>query len=311
MIRIPRSTLVPVLLLVLAVWAMSTSVILIKLSDLGAADLSFWRLLFATLLLAPLALRAASRHRDVFHAATLRHCLIPGILLGLHFITWVTGARMTPAANATLMVNVSPLVMPLLLILFAKERVTGREWVATGIALAGLAILAIADYQGGEDHWIGDLVCAGSMLLLAAYLALGRANGMRFPDPWLYTVPVYAVGAVVCLLWLLASGRGPALPTGREWWIVAGMTLLPTVLGHGLVLLVLRRLRGQLVAVLNMGQFIFSGIMAFLLLHEVPTRAFWPTSILVVLAGVLMVVRKQPGTKEGGPDGSPDLISHA
>lgn len=291
---IPRATLGPVLLLVFAVWAMSTSVILIRLSELSAEDLSFWRLLLAALVLAPLAIRAASRHRGVFHAITLRHCILPGVLLGLHLITWVMGARQTPAANATLMVNVSPLVMPFLLYALARERVTRREAAATGVALCGLVILGVADYRGGEGHWVGDLICFGAMLLLATYLALSRGNALRFPDPWLYTVPVYAVGAVVCLLWLLATGNLPAWPQGREWGIVAGMTLLPTVLGHGLVLLVLRRLRGQLVAVVNMGQFFFAGAMAFLLFSEVPTSAFWATS-LFVLAGGAMIVARAPG----------------
>ncbi len=301
LLRIPRATLMPVLLLIFAVWAMSTSVILIKLSELSAEDLSFWRLLLAALLLAPLALRAASRHRGVFHAVTLRHCLIPGVLLGIHLITWVMGARMTPAANATLMVNVSPLVMPLLLFALARERVTPRECLATGIALCGLVILAVADYRGGEDHWIGDLICFGSMLLLAVYLALGRGNALRFPDPWLYTVPVYAVGAVACLLWLLAGGNLPAWPRGHEWWIVTGMTVLPTMLGHGLVLLVLRRLRGQLVAVVNMGQFFFAGTMAFLLFHEVPSKAFWGTSLFVLAGGALIVARGPRRDPSGDP----------
>ena len=112
-----------------------------------------------------------------------------------------------------------------------------------------------------------------------------------FPDPWLYIVPMYAVAAVCTLFWRVASsGSLPEIPVAREWLWILALIFIPTILGHGLAMYSLKYLRGQTMTILNLGQFVFAGSMAYLVFRERPLASFAVTS-LCVLGGALLVVR--------------------
>ena len=134
---------------------------------------------------------------------------MPGILLGLHFIAWIYGARMTLAGNSTVIVNMSPVVMPFLaFFLLGPARAEGRSWEPL-IATAGVAILAAADYRGDARHFAGDLYCFAAMLLFTVYLALARKNNAA-GRLWTYLVPLYSIGGIFCLSVALAAGISPS-----------------------------------------------------------------------------------------------------
>jgi len=104
-----------VLILLLGVFACSTAVIMIKASGEHAVLLSSYRLFIGAVALTPLFLRDLRRHRDSFRLRDLRRSVIPGLLLGAHFISWIIAARMTTATNASLIVNLVPVAMPFFL----------------------------------------------------------------------------------------------------------------------------------------------------------------------------------------------------
>jgi len=264
--------------LLLGVFACSTAVILIKESTLDPVLLSSSRLLLAALCLSPWFVRALARHPD-FGARGLKRALWPGVVLALHFMSWVVGARATLAVNASLIVNMVPLAMPFLLYLLADERVTRSELLGTALGLSGLVLLAGADFRAGNA--LGDLVCFGSMLLCALYMALGRRN-RDVPSLFLYVVPLYAVAGLVCLVVALPRLATLARLPAREVALVLGLTLVPTIVGHSLLNRAMKHFRGSVVSVCNLGQFVFAGFNAWLVFDEVPAAAFWPAAGLVV-----------------------------
>jgi hypothetical protein len=95
-------------LLLLSILAMSTSVIWIKAGASHPFIVAALRLLVACVLLAPVFLRDRARHRDVFTRDHLRRTFLPAVVLALHFLTWSYGARLTLAAQASLVVNLAP-----------------------------------------------------------------------------------------------------------------------------------------------------------------------------------------------------------
>jgi len=282
---------VQILLLLLGVLACSTSVIFIKLSAVDPVLLSALRLVIAAVVLLPLYIRDFRRHRAEMNWRHLRDSAIPGLALAAHFVTWIMGARMTPAANSSLIVNLVPVVMPLFLWVFVRERLRRSEVLATAIAAVGLAGLMAADFRISGKHFEGDLVCFVSMLLFAAYMALARRY-RHHPTVWLYIVPLYAAAAAVAFAvspWL--AKRAP-IDWAAEWpWVVA-LGIVPTVIGHSLFNNAMRYLRGQVVSLMVMSQFVFAGLLAYLLLSETPDWTFYPVSAVVVLACVLAVRRQ-------------------
>ncbi len=280
------------LYLFLGVFGCSTSVIWIRTSHVHPIMIAAVRLLLAVLFLSPFFRRDLQTHRDTYTRVHLRRTWLPALVLALHFISWTYGARMALAAQATLIVNLAPVAIPFFLHALVGEKINRSEILGTTVAVGAVALLSAHDaFRGGVDVW-GNVVCFGSMLLFALYLALGRRN-RDFPSLWLYVVPVYLQAGVICLVCSLPWIREFPLGSLREWSILLGMAVVPTIVGHSMLNLALRELRGQIVSLANVSQFVFATVMAYFLFGEHPAVSFYVASACVV-GGIALVVFSAP-----------------
>jgi len=213
---------------------------------------------------------------------------LPALALAVHFMSWIIGARMTLVTNASLVVNLTPIVMPFFLWLFYRERVNRWEVTGTVCTLAGLVVLSASTFQLSATYFWGDLICLGSMVAMAGYLALGRRNGMRV-RLWLYLVPLYGIAGLICLACALVVINPIKAYTLDNLLYILALALIPTSCGHSLLNYALRHFRGQVVSVANLAQPIFAGLLGFLLFGELPPLVFYPAAALI-LAGVGVVL---------------------
>jgi drug/metabolite transporter (DMT)-like permease len=220
------------------------------------------------------------------------------VFLALHFVTWILGARLTPSANASLIVNMVPAVMPVLLLLVVEETINRWELLGTILALSGVVLLGRGDLDLSREHLLGDAVCFLSMILYALYLICARRN-RDLPSLYTYIVPVYLLAGLICLSLaavLQLVGR-PVIWLGPkaqvEWISILGLALVPTVLGHSIVNWAFRHIRGQTVVILNLGQFVFAGVLGFLLLQELPSPALYPASLLVICGALIVILKSR------------------
>ncbi|MBN2656343.1 MAG: DMT family transporter [Spirochaetales bacterium] len=270
----------------------SASVIFIRLSTIDPVLLASFRMLVSVLFLLPFYFRELKRdHEGVvpFSPAELKTVLVPGVLLGFHFITWIYGARMIPAANASLIVNLTPIATPFFLYFSVKERVNGQEIAGSLIALMGCFLLARGDFSLDRRYFLGDLIILGAMLTFALYQVFAKK---RMLGLWRYMVPLYLVGGLFCLLFALVSGASFRNWTAGDWTAIFGLALLSTIGGHSVFNLAMKHLRGQIVSVFHTTQFIYAGIMAFLILGEVPERSFLLVAP-VILIGLFITISGQ------------------
>jgi len=264
-------------LLLFGVFSCATAIIMIKLSATSALLLPAIRLVLASLFLSPLFFRALRKHPYTW--GHVRRSLIPG-------------ARMTGAANAVLLVTMLPAIMPLVMWLLVKELLTRRELLGTALCLTGVFILSYEGLRVSMATFLGDMVCFGSMIFYAFYLGLGRKNN-DFADLWLYVVPIYFFAGLMCYA-ITAAASEPLLPANAyEWGLVLGLTILPTVTGHTIMNYSMQTLRGQIVSIFSLTQFIFAAILAYFILGEVPHWQFY-VAVVFVLAGALTVIFHAP-----------------
>lgn len=280
--------------------ACSTSVLWIKQSEIDPVLLAGLRLIVAAVLLTPVYLRDWRKHRTQLKRSHYTDPILPGVVLAVHFITWIIGARMTTAVNATLLVNLLPIAMPLMLVWLASEAINRRELAATGIAAVGMGLMFAADYRLSSEYFYGDLICVGSMLLLGLYLTLGRRY-RHHPTVWLYVVPLYYYAAAASLAASGVLAKSLKVDWSREWPWVLALAVIPTIIGHSLINNAMRHLRGQIVALANMLQFVFAGVLAYYFPpHETPDWTFYPACVLLVIAGVIVVQRSGSGSRDSG-----------
>jgi drug/metabolite transporter (DMT)-like permease len=267
---------------------------MIKLSHEHPFLLAAYRALVAAVILTPVYIRQVRHAQPGVARAALRSSLLPGALLAVHFLSWIVGARLTPAANSSLVINMVPVVMPLLLLMYTLERMTGAEVIGTVLSLSGLVVLGWSDFRISEESFRGDLICFASMLFFAWYLALARRNSGK-GSIWLYLVPLYYVSGFMSLAASLAF-VSPLKPYPlREVLLVLGLGVIPTVVGHSVLNRSMQTMRGQTVALTNLSQVFFAGILAYPLLGEFPAPLFFP-ALALIIAGTAVVIRAERGS---------------
>jgi len=287
------------LLLIFGIFCCSTSILFIKIGSTDPIALSAYRLLLGGSLMIPIMMTSIRKSGGMKVREILTMALPPAIFLGIHFISWIIGARMTSAANASLIVNMVPVAMPFLLYFVVSEKISRLEGIGTLVAMLGVLVLGANDFRLSREHALGDAVCFFSMLFYAFYLVFGRKN-KDLPSIYVYIVPVYLISGILCLATALvvdmAGGNilwiGPDLKT--EIISILGLAIVPTLLGHTLINSAFRKFRGQVVSIFNLSQFIFAGIMGYLILGELPLVLFYLASVLVVCGSIITLTSTEP-----------------
>ncbi len=268
----------------------STAVVLIKLNQFHPFSLAAYRVLLAVVVLSPVFFRELRKTGNRLSWALVRPAVVPGVFLAVHFLSWNIGARNTIAANASLIVNMLPIFLPVVVMVLFQERPHGFELLATIIAIGGLLVLSVPSFRGSRETLLGDLVSFGSMLFLAVYLALARRN-QQGTSIWLYVTPLYLVAGLVALVAAMILGA----PLLQDFTTTNSLTLLgivvgPTVLGHSAINHAMRALPSQLVGLSQLSQPLWAGTMGFFFLGEVPDPLFAVAAVAIV-TGVIITVR--------------------
>ncbi|HUR27922.1 MAG TPA: DMT family transporter, partial [Planctomycetota bacterium] len=125
--------------------AISTAAILIRSSDAPPVVIGFYRLLYATILLLPFTLWKA---RHELRAMPARDWLMlsgVGVILALHFASWITSLAMTSVAASVVLVTLHPVFVAFVSKRLFGEGVGALGWLGVGIALVGGIVIVWGD----------------------------------------------------------------------------------------------------------------------------------------------------------------------
>lgn len=288
-----RPPIPPVLVLIIAVAAMSFAGPLVKFATAPAAVVSAWRLVFSVAFIAlVLALRRTSIAAFRLTRQELLLAIIAGVLLAAHFWTWIASLSLTTVASSVVLVSMQPIFVATLSALFLRERASGRQWVGIIIACIGAVVIGLSDARGAEEARsviLGDLLALAGAVFVSGYYVIGRGLRQRL-DLWVYIAIVYGIAALVLVLFV-AVDPGSTL-TGyppRDWWIFAALAAGPMMLGHTGVNYALRYVRAYVANIAIMGEPVGATIIAWALpaLREVPSTGMLAGAVLIVI-GILL-----------------------
>ncbi len=267
----------------LGVTTVSTAAILIRLAQVEAHSLviAAWRLTLATIILTPIAL---STRRSELRALTHRErgsMLVSGLLLALHFATWITSLAYTSVAVSVVLVATNPIFVGLASHLLLRERLSRGMAVALLVVTAGSVTIGLGDLGEGTNRLWGDVLALVGAMAGAGYFLIGRRLRARL-SLLAYVFPVYGTAALTLMTIMLVSGL-PAIPQHPQTWLwLLLMALGPQILGHSSLNWALRYLSATYVTIATMGEPIGSTLLAWWLLGERPS--FW-----VVVGGALVL----------------------
>jgi drug/metabolite transporter (DMT)-like permease len=260
--------------------AISSSGILVRLSQTGPLASAFWRGALALpglVLWAALAGRWPSAHRDVPARSpgpvwTWRfpqwdpRFLWAGLFFAGDLGFWHESLVRTSVAASTLEANLAPIGVTLIAWVLWRERPSAGFLLAIALALVGLLLIVSPKLHAGQRALTGDLLGVTTAGFYAAYIivvarlrAVGHSAGaIMFWSTLIFTA----------VLLPLALTQKMLPDTVYGWAVLLTLALLPQLLGQGLIAYALAHLPATLGAVVLYVQPIAAALYAWLLLGE-------------------------------------------
>ena len=282
-----RPTSLDLVLLGVAVSAISISGPLIVATAAPALAIAFWRCAIGGGLT---GLWVAVRNRKELLGLTRRQFWLTvsaGLLLGGHFATWIPSLRLTTVASSTALIATQP-IFAALIARARGIRIPVRAWIGIGVAIAGVVLLTGIDAGISTQALLGDLLSLIGAFLAAAYVSVAERVRQEVSTATT-TFVLYASSAVLLLVMALAFRESLTGFSAQAWAFILILTLTAQLLGHTLFSRVLATTSATVVSMVILLEAPLSTIVAAIFLGQVPPLTLIPAALLL-FAGLVLVI---------------------
>src|SRR5712692_1131664 len=157
----------PLLVLIVAVLATTYAGPIVRFAAAPAVAIAFWRLALVLPVTFGLAARERQRIGVVREAFPLM--VLSGVLLALHFWTWIASLRFTTVASSVLLVSLKPIFAWGLAAAWLREHPTRAEAWGIGLAVIGASVIGLGDARLSLGALGGDVLALLGALTGAGY----------------------------------------------------------------------------------------------------------------------------------------------
>jgi drug/metabolite transporter (DMT)-like permease len=217
-----------ILVLLFGACVIGVAPVLVRFADAGPAAAGFWRLVFALPLLGILTARSSGGI-----AAPSRLGLLAGLFFALDLGFWHYGIAYTSVGKATVLANLTPVVVTAIAWIVFKQRPGNLFLLAVVLAVAGVWTMTLAKGSGsvGTNPPLGDALSITTALWYALYF-LSVSAARRRESASAVMLWSSLAGTPLLFLFALLFGESlvPASPAG--WAAGAGLGVVH-VAGQG------------------------------------------------------------------------------
>ena len=281
-----------------ALVAISSAALWVRLADAPAVVTAFWRVALSTAILWAVQLR----RWPTLSGAGWRAAGVGGLMLALHFWSWMLSLQNTSVLSSTLLVTSTPLWLALAGRWIPGERpLPWQGWLGMLVALIGSAAMLL---DGSRATGTEAITLTGSVqALLGAlfgglYWLAGRW-GRKADEVGDLSVVSTGVAALALALVMVLQGHsfveGASSQTWMLWVILA---IFPQLIGHNGLLWALRHWSATTISVLVLLEPVIATAFAAFWGEASPSPRAWAAAAVAV-AGVAAVVWHQRETAEG------------
>ena len=240
--------------------------IFVRVSEVGPSFTGFYRFIFATLLI--FIFGVVSKKLKFYKYKQLYLVAIPGLFFGVDITLWHSSITMTSVANATLFVNTAPLYVCLFAYILFKEKLSFLFTIALMLCSAGIIILTTTN-----SSFDGSLYSFGNMLaLLGAFFYAGYLFSIYKLSTQFDTFNLIFYS---CLFACIPIGIGSLFeidnpfPYSYLGWInFLGQAVFVQIMGQGLVIYGLSRIKPQISSLLLLFQPVSATILGIYFFSE-------------------------------------------
>lgn len=295
----PGASLTGVLALAAAACVIGFAAIFVKLSELGPQAIAFWRLAFAIPVLGVWLLIEQRRNRAVPPSSApasprrWRILVLAGVFFAGDLAFWHAGIKITTAANATLLANLTPILVALAAWALFKERITLRFAIAAAVALGGAVLLSAANVRFAPERLTGDILSALTAFWYAAYLLAVRAARLQGAGTASVMFWSTLTAAPLSLAIALLAGERLVPETLAGWAPLIALGVVVHALGQGGIAFGLGRTPAALASLIILVQPVVAAAAGWILFGEAFVTLQWFGAALV-LAGIYIAQRTGP-----------------
>jgi drug/metabolite transporter (DMT)-like permease len=275
----------PHVVLAIALLAVSHGAIFARLAVAPPLAIAAWRLGIACLVVLPVALSA--RPAGPLAPRPVGLAAAAGLLLALHFATWIASLEYTTIARSVLFVSTAPIWVAVIEAGLGRGLPARAMLAALAAAIAGAVIVGSEGLGGAAST--GELLAVAGAVAMAGYLLLSREAQEALPFR-AYLGIAYGTAALGLWVALIATGTQAAGFGATTWWALAGMALVSQLVGHGGYNWALRHLQPLFVSIALVGEPVLASLLGWWLLGEQPG---WRTGAggILILAGIALAAR--------------------
>lgn len=266
-----------------------------KTSNAPSLIIATYRLGFTVLIMLPYVLTKRMNEIKNISKKNMFTCIISGIFLSLHFVTWLTSINYTSIASSTVLVNTHPIFIVIGSIFILKEKVSLKSLISIFIALIGSSIISFGDSSLGSSILFGDFLAIAGAFFMAGYMMIGKVIRQELSTTS-YTFIVYSSSTITLIIMDIIT-QTPFYPYPKqEWLIFLGLAVFCTILGHTIFNWALEYLSPSFVSIAILGEPVFATIWAIFLLKELPS----PWQIIggiIILIGISIFIKVSENSK--------------
>ena len=205
-----------------AVVSWSAGNVLVRMADLAAFQLAFWRLALSSLIYAGIVL--ARRGRLTW--AQFRACLPSAVMVGLWLITFYESLKSTTVTNVTMIVSLTPVVLMWSAVRRFAEPVSLKLLALVAAAVAGTSLVLFGSSSVPTWSLRGDALAVLALLCFSANMVLATEARQKVGALEFQAV-VWVVAMIVVAPPAALLGEGLSLPDLTTWIWVAALMAVP------------------------------------------------------------------------------------
>jgi len=263
----PRT--LPLIALLAGACIIAFAPILVRLTEVGPAAGGFWRLALALPMLAPFYLRSSGTETPAWRPPPT--LILAGVFFAGDLAFWHYGIGMTSVANATVLANLTPIIVTIVSFLLFRERVGALFLCGMGLGLAGAWTMAEGRGAGaaGSNPPLGDLLSVCTALWYAAYfLCVRQARKVSGVVAVMFWSSLVGAAVLAVVMVLLGEDLLPASLSG--WAACLGLAIVH-VTGQGAIAWALGRLPTATASVVVLVQPAVAALLGWLIFTEAMT----------------------------------------
>lgn len=275
--------------LVLSTIIISIAPLFAKIITLGSEEIIWWRCFIAAFFLGIiLFLRKSIK---IPFSSILSH-VISGVFLGLHWWTYFLSIQLSSVSIGVLTLFTYPLITSIMEPLILKKPMSKFQIIGGFGILLGVIIL-VPDFSFGNSLALSVFFGLMSAVFFSSRGIITKIYLSTIPSMTILFYQLVVAFVSLSLIFIPFSLIHFSIPSNSDFALLVLLSLVFTIVGHGLMTYSLKFFSASTVAITGSLQVVLSTVFAFLILSEIPENRFYPGATIIVTIVIFELYSKK------------------